>query len=171
MAVPQAQPREPQLRCDLTELESERVVVLHDRWMPAGRGSIDHLVVAPAGVFVIDVRDDGGTLERRNLGDVARSELRLYVGGSDRSTLLHGVEDQMDVVREALVSTGFDVSVRGVLCFTAADWGRLASPFKLGDVLVTYPTFLRGLLGKDAEVETNAIQNAARVLARALPAA
>ena len=169
MAAPQAQPLQPQLRYDLTELESERLVVLHDRWMPAGSGNIDHLVVAPAGVFVIDVQHDSGRLERRNLGNLIRSDLRLYVGGTDRTTLLHGVEDRMEVVREALGSTGFDVTVRGVLCFPAADWGHVASPFKLGNVLVTYPKFLYGLLAKDADVETAALQDAARVLARALP--
>ena len=171
MAAPQAQPREPQLLYDLTELASDRLVVLHDRWMPAGRRNLDHLVVAPAGVFVIDVQHDSGRLERRNLGNVVRSDLRLYVGGCDRTEILHGVEDQVEVVREALGSTGFDVPIRGVLCFIDADWGLVASPFKLGNVLVTYPKFLYGLLAKDAEVETKAIQDAAHVLARALPSA
>jgi hypothetical protein len=42
-----------------------------------------------------------------------------------------------------------------------------ASPFKLGTVLVTWPKFLLGLLQKDAEVETAAIQQVARGLAGA----
>src|SRR5262245_4290179 len=107
MAAPQAQPLQPQLRYDLTELESERLVVLHDRWMPAGSGNIDHIAVAPSGVFVIDVQNDGGRVERRNLGNLIRSDLRLYVGDSDRTALLHAVEERTEVVRDALGSTGF----------------------------------------------------------------
>jgi hypothetical protein len=63
-----------------------------------------------------------------------------------------------------------DSPVRGVLCVVGGEWG-LASPFKLGDVLVTYPKFLSRLLTKDAEVATSAIQDAARALAIALPPA
>jgi hypothetical protein len=63
------------------------------------------------------------------------------------------------------------VPVRGVLCFIGAEWGPFPSPFKLGDVLVTYPKFLYSLLGKDAEVATTAIQDAAGALAIALPSA
>src|SRR5438477_561951 len=35
-------------------------VVLHDRRMPGGRGNIDHLVVAPTGVYVVDAKDVQG---------------------------------------------------------------------------------------------------------------
>jgi hypothetical protein len=154
----------------LTELASGRVVVLHDRRMPASLGNIDHLAVTPRGVFVIDVKHDSGKLERRNLGNAIRPDVRLYIGGSDRTMLLRGVEDQAEVVRDVLSPAWFvDSPVRGVLCFTDADWGRFASPFKLGNVLVTYPKFLYRLLSKEADVATSAIQDAARALAIALP--
>ena len=156
----------------LTELAGERLVVLHDRRMPAGRGTIDLLAVTPRGVFVIDVKHDSGKLERRNLGNVVRPDMRLYVGGRDNTTLLHGVEDQAEVVRDVLSPAWFlDSPVRGVLCFIGADWGLFASPFKLGNVLVTYPKFLYRLLSKEADVATSAIQDAARALAIALPSA
>jgi len=35
-------------------------VVLNDRRMPGGRGNIDHLVVAPTGVYVVDAKDVQG---------------------------------------------------------------------------------------------------------------
>jgi Nuclease-related domain len=154
----------------LAELAGERLVVLHDRRMPASRGTIDHLAVTPRGVFVIDVKHDSGRLERRNFGNAIRPDVRLYVGGCDHTMLLHGVEDQAEVVRDVLSPAWFvDSPVRGVLCFTGADWGRFASPFRLGDVLVTHPKFLYRLLSKEAEVATSAIQDAARALTIALP--
>ena len=156
----------------LAELAGERLVVLRDRLMPASRGTVDHLVVTPSGVFVIDAKHEAGRLEKRNLGNIIRSDMRLYVGGRERTTLLHGVEDQAEVVRDALGPAGVvDVPVRGVLCFVGAEWGLYDTPFKLGNVLVTYPKFLYRLLGKDAKVATSAIQDAARALALALPPA
>jgi len=52
-----------------------------------------------------------------------------------------------------------------------AEWVMLASPFRVGHVLVTWPKFLYELLAKDDEVETAVIQEVARGLAAALPAA
>jgi hypothetical protein len=165
-------PGEEALGARLTELAGERLVVLHDRRVPASRGNIDHLAVTPGGVFVIDVKHCGGKLEKRNLGNILRSDVRLYVGGRDRTKLLLAVENQAEIVRDAVRSAGFiDVPVRGVLCFIGAEWGPFPSPFKLGNVLVTYPQFLYRLLGKDAEVATTAIQDAAGALAIALPSA
>lgn len=156
----------------LTALASERLVVLHDRRVPGSRANIDHLAVTPTGVFVIDAKRYGGRLEKRDLGNVFRSDVRLYVGRRDCAKLLRGAEDQAEVVRDALGPVGFvDVPVRPVLCFIGAEWGLFASSFKLGSVLVTYPKLLYRLLRKDAAVDTAAIQDAARALAAALPSA
>jgi nuclease-like protein len=156
----------------LAELAGERLVVLQNRRILASRGNVAHLAVAPDGVFVIDVKHNGGSVEQRKLGNLIRSDVRLYVGGRDRTKLLHGVEEQAEVVRGALRAEGFiDAPVHGVLCFVGAERGLFASPFKLGNVLVTPPKFLYTLLSKEADVATTAIQDAARLLATALPAA
>src|SRR5262245_32681503 len=143
--MPQTQPHRPEATGEeacsarLAELGGERLVVLHDRRMPASRGTIDHLAVTPRGVFVIDVKLCSGKLERRNFGDAIRPDVRLYVGGHDRTTLLHGVEERAEVVRDALSPAWFvDSPVRGVLCCVGAEWGLFPAPFKLGNVLVTY---------------------------------
>jgi len=97
-------------------------------------------------VFVIDAKHYGGKVER-NVGTIFRSDIRLYVGRRDGAKLVHGVEDQAEVVRAVLAPRGFrDVPVRPVLCFIGAEWGLFASPFKLGSVLVTWPKFLYSLL-------------------------
>lgn len=156
----------------LSELAGERLVVEHDRRVPAGRGSIDHLAVAPGGVFVIDAKYYGGGLDKRNVGSIFRPDLRLYVGGRDCTKLIRDVEDQAAVVRDLLKIAGFaDAPVRGVSCFVDTKWGIFASPFKLGDVLVTHPKFLFRLLAKENDIATSAIQDVARLLATALPSA
>ena len=44
----------------LTNLDDDQWVVMHD--LPAGRGNIDHIVVGPAGVFLLDSKRLGGSV-------------------------------------------------------------------------------------------------------------
>jgi Nuclease-related domain len=163
---------EEALGAKLNRFASERVVILHDRRVPRSRANIDHIAVAPGGVFVIDAKHYSGKVEKRNIGNIFSSDIRLYVGRRDCTKLLHGAEDQAEVVRDALAPLGFtDVPVRPVLCFVGAEWGFFPSPFKLGSVLVSFPKFLYELLQKEAEVETAAIQETARHLIQILPRA
>jgi Nuclease-related domain len=65
-------------------------ILLHDRRMPRGHGNIDHLAVAPAGVFVIDAkryRGKVGVAERGFKGE------RLFVNGRDRTKVVDGLGD------------------------------------------------------------------------------
>jgi hypothetical protein len=181
MAASNTQPQVHLLRYDgqeeacrtrLDELAGDRFFVTHDRRVPAGRESINHLAVTPGGVFVIDAKYFSGGLDKRNVGSIFRPDLRLYVGDRDCTTLVHDVEAQAEKVRDLLKIAGFaDAPVRGVLCFIDAEWGFFGSPFKLGNVLVTHPKFLYRVLLKESDIATSAIQDAARVLATVLPPA
>jgi hypothetical protein len=79
--------------------------------MPRGHGNIDHLAVAPAGVFVID--------SKRYTGKVVVDEgERLLVKGRERRKIVDGLDRQVEVVRAALRDFGQgEVEVQGVLCF------------------------------------------------------
>ncbi len=61
--------------------------VLHDRRVPGTRGNIDHIVVAPAGVFVVDAKRYEGRIAIRNHGWFLRPDERLHVGRRDCSAL------------------------------------------------------------------------------------
>jgi hypothetical protein len=163
---------EESLGAKLTKLANERLVVLHDRRIPGSRANIDHIAVAPGGLFVIDAKHYSGRVEKRNLGGWFNTDHRLYVGRRDCTKLALGSEDQAEVVRDAVARLGFaDLPIRPVLCFVGAEWGMFPTAFKWGSVLVTFPKFLYELLKKEAEVETAAIQEAARHLAETLPRA
>lgn len=94
-------------------------LILHDRRMPGGYGNVDHLAVAPAGVYVIDTKAVNGKVR------VSRplfGEPKLLVAGRDRLKLVDGLDRQVAAVRGALDAIGrSDVPVTGVLCFTKAD--------------------------------------------------
>jgi hypothetical protein len=53
------------------------VVALHDRCVPGTRGNIDHLVIAPAGLFVVDAKHYEGRLRIRDKGGLFRTDNRL----------------------------------------------------------------------------------------------
>ena len=64
--------------------------VLHDRRVPGTRGNIDHIVVAPAGVFVVDAKRYEGRIEIRNHGWFLRPDERLHVGAEGLLPALAG---------------------------------------------------------------------------------
>ena len=67
------------------------MAVLHDRRIPGSRANIDHLVISPAGVFVIDAKNYKGRVERRVRGAWLSGEDCLYVGGRDKTKLVGGM--------------------------------------------------------------------------------
>jgi hypothetical protein len=48
----------------LSELASERLVILHDRRSPRSRANIDHIAVSPTVVYVTDAKHYSGTTSR-----------------------------------------------------------------------------------------------------------
>jgi hypothetical protein len=90
------------------------VIVLHDRRMPGSRANIDHIAVAPSGVFVIDAKRYKGKIEVRKpiFGDAA-----LVINGRRKTKLVEGLKRQVEVVRERLEIIEQDIPVRGCLCF------------------------------------------------------
>ncbi|GAA0629180.1 hypothetical protein GCM10009547_36010 [Sporichthya brevicatena] len=102
------------------------VLVLHDRRLNGGsRANIDHLVVAASGVWVVDTKTHKGDLEVRRLGGVFRPrEDRLLINGRDRTSLIEGLQRQVETVQRALITAQLDVPVHGALCFvgTTLPW-------------------------------------------------
>ncbi|HEY3544587.1 MAG TPA: nuclease-related domain-containing protein, partial [Propionicimonas sp.] len=78
------------------------LVVLNDRRVPGTRGNIDHIVIAPAGVFVVDAKNHQGTVEIRNRGSFLRPDYRLTVGRRDCSSMADGMGWQVDAVLAGL---------------------------------------------------------------------
>jgi hypothetical protein len=144
---------------------------LHDRRIPGSRANIDHLVVAPAGVFVIDAKNYKGRVERRDRGGWFSTDYRLYVGGRDKSALIAGMAKQADAVRAALAPDLAQVPLTQAICFVSADWSLLAQPLRFGEVQVLWPRALAKLLRAEGTLSREAITQIERRLALALPAA
>jgi hypothetical protein len=143
-------------------------VVLHDRRMPGGYGNIDHLVVASAGVFVIDAKGSRGKVrvETPLLGAP-----RLLIAGRERTKLLDGLDRQVEAVRQALLAVaGSEVPVQGVLCFTMANLPLFGTLQVRGHLLLHRRPLVRRLCA-EGPLRAPAIDALARALAVALPSA
>jgi hypothetical protein len=118
----------------LDGLRPRGILTLHDRKIPGSSANIDHIVVAPSGVWVVDAKNYTGRVERRGRfsGDV-----RLYVNGKNRTRLAAAMNRQVEVVRRAVGA--HNVPVHAVLCFAGGEWGLFAKPFVVGDAWVMWP--------------------------------
>jgi hypothetical protein len=149
----------------------DAVIPLHDRLIPGTRGNIDHIFVAPTGVWVVDAKAYKGKVDKREVGPFWRRENEVYVGGRNRSGLAKSVEKQVAAVIAALKGDpalkGTDV--HATLCFLDSDWALLDFPFQIGNVWVLYPGALRKRLKKDGSLSREVMERIARRLDLSLP--
>jgi hypothetical protein len=102
----------------LAGLERQGWVVLHDLAIPGGRANLDHLVIGPGGVFVVDSKQYRGRLQLDPSG-------RLWHGRYPLAPTLRAASFEAD--RAALVLTDPDVVVVPVVAVHGAQvpWGKV----------------------------------------------
>jgi len=98
------------------ESRCPKVALLHACRMPKSRGDIDHIAVAPSGVYVIDTKRYRGKVEVRKplFGHPA-----LRIAGRDRTKLLAGLARQVAAVNDTIGHLDPVIPVHGCLCFVA----------------------------------------------------
>ena len=155
----------------LLDTELVDAVTLHDRKVPATRGSLDHLVVAPSGIWLIDAMRDAGEVECRSTGTFGSGEPRLFVDGRNQTRWVHAMGWHVAAVRAQLDTIGFgEVPVHPVVCFTSSRWARGASPFDVHGVLVTWPSALVETIGAPGPLDIRLIDLVAGHLTSSLEA-
>lgn len=133
---------EERLAKRLDALIEHGALVLHDRRIPGSRANIDHIVVAPTGVFVIDAKRYKGRPHLRIEGGIIRPRVeKLIVGSRDCTKLVGGVTKQVDLVRTALDRDPrfASIPVRGMLAFVEADWPLFGGAFMTDGVQILWP--------------------------------
>ena len=158
----------------LDGIERSDVRVLHDRRIPRSRANIDHIVVCPSGVFVIDakryvnqrpmLRTEGGLFTPR--------VSTLRVGSRDGTKLVAGVQGQVDVVRGVLEASGLgSIRVVGMLCFIDGEWPLFGGDFSIDGIEVLWPRKAVKHIVADGSLDATEVERIQRVLAAALPVA
>lgn len=147
------------------------VKALHDRRVPHTRGNIDHLLVAPAGVFVIDAKLYRGLVEVRDVGGIFKSDKRLFVGSRDCSHLAQNMGWQAEAVVQAIAAARLEPPppVIPVLCFVDGEWPLLWPPEEFQGVRLEGKKSIKKLVTASQILDSNAIRRAHNVLAIAFP--
>ena len=148
-------------------------VVLHNRQRPATTANIDHIVIAPTGVWVIDAKNWTGDVERRNIGGWFQDDYRLYVNHRDRTRTTRVLDRQTAAVTDVLAPLGFDsVPVHPCMCFVGAAWPPFASHrFEINGVFISSPAELVLKILEPGTLTADTIQMIAVELSDQLPPA
>lgn len=144
------------------------VVLLHDRRLPRSRANVDHLAIAPSGVWVIDSKRYKGRVE---IAKPLFGPPRLTIAGRDKTALVVGVLRQVALVERLLDETGLSAPVHGALCFVEAELPLLRS-LSFDGVPLLYPRALARRISSGAAVlRPERVAEVAAELARRLPSA
>lgn len=141
---------------------------------PEDRANIDHLVVCPTGVIVIDAKKYTGRPQLRIEGGILRPRTEtLMVGSRNCTKLVDGVLHQVALVRSALESQELWASlpVRGMLCFVEADWPLIGGLFTTRGVEALWPRRAIAQIEKPGPVEPDLIADVHRHLGASFPSA
>ena len=144
------------------------VVVLHDRRVPRSRANIDHIAVAPSGVWVIDAKRYQG--KRIAVSAPLLGRAKLVVGGRDHTKLVDGLAKQVAIVEAAVAEVAVAASVRGALCFVDGDFPVLGRRTIRGFAVLP-PRRLSRLIGTNGPLSPDQVRAVAAALAAAFPAA
>jgi hypothetical protein len=144
------------------------VLTLHDRRRPGSRANIDHIAIAPGGIYVVDAKHYSGRIERRDVGGFFKNDERLFIAGRDRTAVADGVLRQTASVRAALDGEHPDVPIWSVLCFVSPDVGMFTRPFVVKGVSVTWPRAMQKEVAAPGPLSADRVQAVAELLDRHL---
>jgi Nuclease-related domain len=152
-----------------TPLADRGVIALHDRRVPGSSANIDHIVVGPSGIYVIDAKyRETGRVQLRRPGSIFRpAPPQLWVGGRNCTKLVTSMAKQLDVVKVALPEE-LHPHLRAILALVNVDWGVFPTAFEIGGVLVAWPKEVARVVDRAgplsaAEVKSTAGQLATRL--------
>lgn len=145
--------------------------VLHDRRVRGTRGNIDHILIAPAGVFVVDSKKYSGLIRIRDRGGFFKSDRRLYVGNRDCSRLAENMGWQVEAVREALQSVDPEgaIPVAPVICFIDGEWPLLSPPEHYKGVRLEGKRSIKRLISRGRVLDLPRMDELFRTLAATFP--
>jgi hypothetical protein len=149
-------------------------VILTDRQVPGSPANIDHVVVAPSGVWIIDSKKWEGKIEYKP-ATFTGVKMRLFVGGEDRTSTIEGIYSL--VIPVAQVIGDRSVPIHPALAFVEGEWSTKAmirlmrnKPYKHEGVWFSAPTVLTKLIKEpvEAPLSPEAVSRLGVVLDQAL---
>lgn len=122
---------------------NDGAVILTDRQLPGTKSNIDHIVIAPSGVWIIDAKTWRGKIEYKSTSFFGM-EKRLFVGGKDRTSAVEAIFNL--VIPVAQVIGDKSIPIKPALVFIDGDWSdastaRIATskPYQHLTVWISWP--------------------------------
>jgi hypothetical protein len=142
----------------LEPLRAEGFAVLHDRRIPGSRANIDHIVIGPPGVFVVETKSFGGQLKVRGN--------EVYVAGRRKTAMVEEAKREALAVQVALAPEleALGIGVVPVICVHRASLPWFGS--SAGGVrIVSGKELVKRLRKADPWLEPNAVAQLANAAA------
>lgn len=158
---------EEAVAASLTRRCNAAVLLLHDRRMPGSQANIDHIAVAPSGVWVIDAKRCKGKVQ---VSKPFFGPQQLKIAGRDRSKLGAGLSRQVAAVEQALADAQLTTPVSGALCFIDANL-PLVRTLTFESHQLLYPKALAKRLNAPGNLAAQEARHVAGVLATQFPLA
>ena len=144
--------------------------VLHGRIVPNTRGDVDHVIVAPSGVWLVDTKSYWGLVEKRDAGNWRTVDHRLFVNGRDQTNLVDDLAWQATGVRALLDALGLgDVPVHPVLLFIGSAGRWFAKPIDIDGVRAMWTTKLLESVAVPGPLDDTTCRTIATELCAQLP--
>lgn len=151
----------------------DEAMVLHDRALPDSKANVDHIVIAPSGVWIIDAKNWRGVLGYHAEGH-GRLRERLFVDGVDTT---HKVEAVYDAVLPiAQILNGIDPPLHPAVVFVSPEYTfrmglrlKTRGPIRHDGVLLGDAWGLTKEMNKPGLLGTDTIQRVDELLATTLP--
>jgi hypothetical protein len=93
--------------------------ILTDRRVPGTQSNIDHIVIVPSGVWIIDSKRWNGKIEYKTRGALSL-DYRLSVGGEDRTEKVEKFYEL--VIPVAQVIRDKSIPINAAFCFIQGNW-------------------------------------------------
>jgi hypothetical protein len=140
----------------LSHLERHGWAVLHDLALPRSQANIDHLVIGPGGVFVIDSKQYRGRLQLDPAG-------RLWHGRYSLAPALRAVSFEADQAAQVLPDPGVAVVPVVAVHGSQVPWGKVVSDGVPVLAATRLPSLLRALPAVLGPERVAALADQARV--------
>jgi hypothetical protein len=145
----------------LEPLSAEGFRVLHDRRIPGSRANIDHIVIGPPGVFVVETKSFGGQLKVRGN--------ETYVAGRRKTAMLEEAKREALAVQVALAPEleALGIPVVPIICVHRASLPWFGA--RAGGVrIVSGKDLAKRLREADARLAPDAVERLAAAAANSL---
>jgi len=141
---------------------NERSVILTDRQVPGTKSNIDHIVVAPSGVWIIDSKVWKGKIEYKSATMMGTAK-RLFVGGKDRTSAVEAIYNLVIPVAQTIGDRS--VPIKPALVFIDGDWsdasaGRIitSKPYQHLSVWISWPKAIWRKINEPGPLDPDAIK-------------